>query len=158
VRLGLDRPFFVRWGDWMIGAFQGEFGDSCILRARHHQPAGRQVPDIAGDLPRFAGAGLSDRVPVGIIAAATRNPVLNNSLRFLSYLGLAMPNFLLALMIMLFSTVWFGDTLTGCSPTSSATRPGAGTRWRRLPVARLAADLHPRLVGDGLRASRPCAR
>jgi peptide/nickel transport system permease protein len=31
--------------------------------------------------------------------------VLNNSLRFVSYLGLAMPNFLLALMIMLFSTV-----------------------------------------------------
>jgi peptide/nickel transport system permease protein len=52
-------------------------------------------------------------LPVGIIAAATRNPVLNNSLRFFSYLGLAMPNFLLALMIMLFSTVMFGDSLTG---------------------------------------------
>ena len=31
----------------------------------------------------------------------------------MSYLGLAMPNFLLALMIMLFSTVVFGDSLTG---------------------------------------------
>jgi peptide/nickel transport system permease protein len=30
-----------------------------------------------------------------------------------SYLGLALPNFLLALMIMLFSTVMFGDSLTG---------------------------------------------
>ena len=52
-------------------------------------------------------------IPVGIISATSKSPVVNNSLRFVSYLGLAMPNFLLALMIMLFSTVVFGDSLTG---------------------------------------------
>ncbi len=52
-------------------------------------------------------------VPVGIFAATAKNPVTNNLLRFTSYLGLAMPNFLLALMIMLASTVLFGDSLTG---------------------------------------------
>ena len=51
-------------------------------------------------------------IPVGIIAATSRNPYLNNGLRLISYLGLALPNFLLALMIMLFSTVMFGDSLT----------------------------------------------
>jgi peptide/nickel transport system permease protein len=50
---------------------------------------------------------------VGIIAATSRNPYLNNGLRLVSYLGLALPNFLLALMIMLFSTVVFGNSLTG---------------------------------------------
>ena len=50
---------------------------------------------------------------MGIISATANNPFANNSLRFVSYLGLAMPNFLLALMIMLFSTVVFGDSLTG---------------------------------------------
>jgi peptide/nickel transport system permease protein len=52
-------------------------------------------------------------IPVGILAATAKNPVTNNALRFVSYLGLAMPNFLLALMIMLASTVLFGDSLTG---------------------------------------------
>ena len=52
-------------------------------------------------------------IPVGIIAATSKNPFLNNSLRLVSYLGLALPNFLLALMIMLFSTMVFGDSLTG---------------------------------------------
>ena len=52
-------------------------------------------------------------IPVGIIAAASKSKWLNGSLRFVSYFGLAMPNFLLALMIMLFSTMVFGDTLTG---------------------------------------------
>ena len=47
------------------------------------------------------------------MSATSDNAFLNNSLRFVSYLGLAMPNFLLALMIMLISTVVFGDSLTG---------------------------------------------
>ena len=57
--------------------------------------------------------GFAIAIPVGIISAASRSAVLNNSLRIVSYLGLAMPNFLLALMIMLFATVYFGETLTG---------------------------------------------
>ena len=32
VRLGLDKPYLQRWGIWIYNAFQGEFGDSCILR------------------------------------------------------------------------------------------------------------------------------
>ena len=32
-RLGLDKPFLVRWGNWVGNVFfKGEFGDSCILR------------------------------------------------------------------------------------------------------------------------------
>ncbi|MDE0715665.1 MAG: ABC transporter permease, partial [Gammaproteobacteria bacterium] len=52
-------------------------------------------------------------IPVGIYSASTPSPVNNNLLRFHSYLGLAQPNFLLALIIMLISTVLFGDSLTG---------------------------------------------
>jgi peptide/nickel transport system permease protein len=52
-------------------------------------------------------------IPVGIYAASSKSPVMNNVLRLTSYLGLALPNFLLALIIMLISTVVFGDSLTG---------------------------------------------
>ena len=52
-------------------------------------------------------------VPVGIISASSASATTNNILRFVSYLGLALPNFLLALIIMLISTVLFGDSLTG---------------------------------------------
>ena len=52
-------------------------------------------------------------IPVGIYSASTKNKFANNALRFISYLGLALPNFLLALIIMLTSTVLFGDSLTG---------------------------------------------
>ncbi len=113
-RLGLDRPFVVRWGSWVGNVmFKGEFGDSCILRLNINQLLGDKfLISLAICLTSLLLAYLI-AVPVGIIAAASKNPWLNSSLRFVSYLGLAMPNFLLALMIMLFSTVVFGDSLTG---------------------------------------------
>ena len=112
-RLGLDQPFLARWGSWIINAFQGEFGDSCILRVNIAQLLGDKfMLSLTIGLASLALA-YAIAIPVGIISAATNNPWLNNGLRLFSYLGLAMPNFLLALMIMLVSTVWFGETLTG---------------------------------------------
>ena len=113
IRLGLDRPFLERWGKWIVGAFQGEFGDSCILRVNIAQLLGDKFWISLGLCLASLALAYSIALPVGIIAAASDNAFLNNSLRLFSYLGLAMPNFLLALMIMLFSTVYFGDTLTG---------------------------------------------
>ena len=43
-RLGLDRPFLVRWGSWIGNVvFRGEFGDSCILRVNINQLLGEAV-------------------------------------------------------------------------------------------------------------------
>jgi peptide/nickel transport system permease protein len=113
VRLGLDRPFLQRWSSWMFSAFQGEFGDSCILRLSINQLLGQKIWLSIGICLGSLFLAYAIAIPVGIIAATSRNPYLNNSLRLVSYLGLALPNFLLALMIMLFSTVYFGDSLTG---------------------------------------------
>ncbi len=113
VRLGLDKPYIQRWGTWIINAFQGEFGDSCILRLNISQLLGQKIWLSVGICLASLLVAYMIAVPVGIIAATSRNPYLNNGLRLVSYLGLALPNFLLALMIMLFSTVMFGDSLTG---------------------------------------------
>ena len=113
VRLGLDRPFITRWSTWVLGAFQGDFGDSCILRVNIADLLGTKFWISLAIAMSSLLLAYSIAVPVGIIAASSRNAVLNNSLRIFSYLGLAMPNFLLALMIMLVATVYFGETLTG---------------------------------------------
>ncbi|MEM9475617.1 MAG: ABC transporter permease [Pseudomonadota bacterium] len=113
-RLGLDRPFLVRWSSWVGNVvFKGEFGDSCILRVNINQLLGDKfLVSLAICLTSLLLAYLI-AIPVGIISASSRSAWLNGTLRFVSYLGLAMPNFLLALMIMLASTVLFGDSLTG---------------------------------------------
>lgn len=112
-RLGLDKPFAQRWALWIVNAFQGEFGDSCILRVNIAQLLGTKFWLSLAICLASLTLAYAVAIPVGMISAATNNPTLNNSLRLFSYLGLAMPNFLLALIIMLFSTIWFGDTLTG---------------------------------------------
>jgi len=113
VRLGLDKPYLQRWTSWIFNAFQGEFGESCILRLNISQLLGQKIWLSIGICLSSLLVAYAIAIPVGIIAATSKNPVLNNSLRLVSYLGLALPNFLLALMIMLFSTMVFGDSLTG---------------------------------------------
>jgi peptide/nickel transport system permease protein len=112
-RLGLDQPFLQRWSLWIVNAFQGEFGDSCILRVNIAQLLGDKFWLSLSICLSALALAYAIAVPVGIIAAASNNAFLNNSLRIVSYLGLALPNFLLALMIMLFATVYFNETLTG---------------------------------------------
>ena len=113
VRLGLDKPYLVRWGTWIVNAFQGEYGDSCILRLNISRLLGQKFWLSLGICLASLLLAYLIAIPVGIISATSKSPLMNNGLRLVSYLGLAMPNFLLALMIMLFSTIYFGDTLTG---------------------------------------------
>ncbi|MCY4350390.1 MAG: ABC transporter permease [Thiotrichales bacterium] len=113
-RLGLDRPFLVRWGSWIGNVFvRGDFGESCILRVRINELLGTKIWISLGICFVALLFAYLIAIPVGIVSATANNPLANNALRFVSYLGLAMPNFLLALMIMLFSTMVFGDSLTG---------------------------------------------
>ncbi len=113
-RLGLDRPFLVRWTSWVGNVvFRGEFGDSCILRLNINELLGDKFLISLGICLTALLLAYLIAIPVGIISASSNSAALNGSLRFISYLGLAMPNFLLALIIMLISTVLFGDSLTG---------------------------------------------
>lgn len=114
VRLGLDRPFLTRWGSWVYDVVvHGEFGDSCILRLNINQLLADKFWVSLGICMAALLLSYAIAVPIGILSASSNSAVANNSLRFVSYLGLALPNFLLALIIMLISTVFFGDSLTG---------------------------------------------
>ena len=111
--LGLDKPFMVRWLTWIWNAFQGDFGESCILRMNISQLLSDKFLISLGISLAALVLAYAIALPVGIISATSKNPILNNTLRLVSYLGLALPNFLLALMIMLFSTMVYGNSLTG---------------------------------------------
>ncbi len=110
-RLGLDRPFIERWGGWMGNVFfRGDFGESCILRVRINDLLKDKFWISLGLCLSALFVAYLIAVPVGVYAASTNNAFFNNSLRFVSYLGLAIPNFLLALLVLLIWS-WLFDTL-----------------------------------------------
>lgn len=114
IRMGLDKPYVVRWLKWVSDVFlRGDFGTSCILRVRVNDLLGTKFWISLGICMTSLLFAYLIAIPAGIYSATANKPIINNIVRFISYLGLAMPNFLLALMIMLASTILFGDSLTG---------------------------------------------
>ncbi len=113
-RLGLDRPYLIRAFSWMGNVFfKGEFGDSCILRLNINYLLSDKVWISLGISLAALFFSYLVAIPIGIYSAVSRNPIANNLVRFTSYLGLALPSFLLALMIMLTTTVLFGESMSG---------------------------------------------
>ncbi|MEE2775083.1 MAG: ABC transporter permease [Pseudomonadota bacterium] len=113
-RLGLDRPFAIRFGEWVYNVVvKGDFGDSCILRMNINELIGDRFLISLGIASAALVVSYIIAIPVGIISATTEYKSLDLFLKLISYLGLALPSFLVALCIMLFSTIFFGDTMTG---------------------------------------------
>ena len=108
-RLGLDVPVYVQYGRWIGGIFlHGTLGESLL--------GGYSVEDrIIGRLPVTIELGLLAIVigllialPVGIYSAIRQDTAADYLGRSIATIGLAMPNFWLGLMVMLFPAIWWG--------------------------------------------------
>lgn len=92
-QLGLNRPFFVRYFEWLGGVFVGDFGTSAITG----RPVGAIIfarLEISGWLVAFATIGsILIALPVGTYAALRRRHPDGVVVSGLSQIGLAVPSF-----------------------------------------------------------------
>ena len=110
---GLDRPFHEQYFLWVVAMLQGDMGYSFEY--------GLPVNDIVGDrllltiIVSFATIVFVWAVsfPIGIYSATHQYSLTDYSLTFLGFLGLATPNFLLALVLLYFANVAFGTSIGG---------------------------------------------
>lgn len=109
-QLGLDEPLPWRYLGWVWGMVQGDFGISYTYRV----PVSELVTErIAISLPLTLYAlALSTLIafPAGIIAAARRNSAADLSVMGATQLGVAIPNFWFAMMLVLVFAInlrWF---------------------------------------------------
>ncbi len=110
---GLDRPFPVQYLQWVAGLVQGDLGYSF----EYEQP----VADVVGDrlwlsfIVSVATVLFTWIVafPIGVYSATHQYSWADNTLTFIGFLGLATPNFLLALVMVYFANVWFGTEIGG---------------------------------------------
>jgi peptide/nickel transport system permease protein len=116
---GLDRPFYEQYLAWIGGLLTGDLGRSI----RTSRPI---LPDIVARLPvtleltamaMLLSLGLA--LPLGVLSAVRRHTRLDSAVRVLGLVGLSIPNFWLAsMMILVVST-----QARGVLPTSGFTPP-----------------------------------
>src|SRR5579859_6765616 len=119
---GLDKPFLEQYAVW-VGFWPGPNGFSGLLEGDlgwsfEHDMA---VKDVVGDrlllsfILNFSVILFTWAVafPIGVYAATHQYSWGDHGLTFLGYIGLATPNFLLALVLMYFANVEFGLSIGG---------------------------------------------
>jgi peptide/nickel transport system permease protein len=110
-KMGLNQPFFVRYGNWLAGVLQGDFG----LSYADDMPV---LPKLIKGM-RYTlilatsslALALAVSIPLGIITAVRSNSLLDHVVRMLTFAGNAMPNFLISVLLMYFFELFFKDLL-----------------------------------------------
>jgi peptide/nickel transport system permease protein len=110
---GLDRPLHIQYLSWIAGFVRGDFGYSVDWKS--------PVADLIGG--RLALTVLLSllsliimwviAIPIGIYSATHQYSLSDNLLSFFSFLGLSVPEFLLALIYMAVGIFAFGVSVTG---------------------------------------------
>lgn len=138
VQYGLNQPIYIQYGKWIGLLLQGDFGVSMQWQ--------RPVSEVIGDrlamtmvVSLFALLltwGLA--LPIGIYSAVRQYSVLDYLFTFIGFIGLAMPSFLIALLVLYFGFKLFGANIGGLYSSEYALEPWSwgkvGDLLMHLPV------------------------
>ncbi len=101
-QMGLNRPFLVQYADWLFKALRLDLGESY----RDGFPVIDKLVRCAGKTVILAASSLLFAllisVPLGILSAIRQDSVLDHVIRFLTFVGNSLPNFLLSILLMYF--------------------------------------------------------
>lgn len=112
-RYGLDQPFLVQYWSWISNAVRGDFG----LSFEWQQPVSTLIWERMSLSVTLALATLlftwALALPIGIYSAVRKYSIGDYIVTTIGFLGLATPNFLLALVLMYVAVVHFGADVSG---------------------------------------------
>ena len=110
-KFGLDRPWYVQYGDWLWGVLHGSLGE------RLTPPHDDVAQDILEVLPNTLELGLITiilsaviGISVGVLSAVRRNSTLDYAFRGITIAGLSIPNFWLMILVIYLPALWWGWT------------------------------------------------
>lgn len=110
---GLDKPMWEQYVFWVFGMLQGDFGYSFEYRLPVSEVVGDRLwltflVSITTILFTWAMS-----FPIGVYSATHQYSWGDYGLTFIGFLGLATPNFLLALVLLYVSNTYFGTSFGG---------------------------------------------
>jgi peptide/nickel transport system permease protein len=112
-QFGLDKPFLLRFADWTANLFRGDFGISLATGMPVRDIIGSKLgATVAVSLCAFVlswGIGIA----LGVYSATHQYSRSDNFLTTISFIGLGLPDFLIALAFLVFAWRLNGEVLTG---------------------------------------------
>ena len=106
--LGLDRPFMVRYWNWLTDFARGDFGESF----KQYRPVSEILSQNIPPTVELAIAGMTVAIVAGlfsgILAGVTGSKWLDNSLMVFALIGISTPSFWLGILLMMCFSLWLG--------------------------------------------------
>jgi peptide/nickel transport system permease protein len=138
IQYGLDQPIYVQYYKWMVMIVQGNFGMSMEWR--------RPVAEVIGDrlwltmVVSFAALLLTWvlALPIGIYSAVRQYSLADYAFTFIGFIGLAVPNFLLALVLLYLGFALFDAHIGGLFSVEYQDAPWSAAKFwdmvKHLPI------------------------
>jgi peptide/nickel transport system permease protein len=107
-KLGLNRPIYVQYFEWLSRVARGDLGESLWTRRPVLEEIGRRLPvtlEIAAFAVFFA---LVISLPIGIISATRQDTMWDYVFRSGAIFGLSVPGFWLATLVIVLPAIWWG--------------------------------------------------
>ena len=152
--LGLDKPAWIRYLDWIAAVLQGDLGNSFSGRASSGSDASRSVWELLA--PRLSNtlflAGFTAMIAVplslflGITAALKRNSVYDRTVNAVTLTTISFPEFFLAYLLIV--------VLAGIFPTLSNVTPDMSLGDRILKIALPSLTMTLVIVAHMMRMTR----
>ena len=113
-KLGLNRPIYVQYFEWLGRAVTGDLGESLWTRRPVLEEIGQRLP-ITLELALLSlVVAIAIAIPVGVVSAARQDTVQDYTMRSAAILGLSVPGFWIATLVIVLPAIWWGwRPLTG---------------------------------------------
>ena len=127
---GLDRPLYEQYLHWLWGMLHGDFGYSFEYELPVSEVVGDRmmltvIISIVTILFTWAIA-----FPIGVYSATHQYSWGDYGLSFIGFLGLATPNFLLALVMLYLANVYFGTSIGGLMDPEYIDQPWSWDKFK----------------------------
>jgi peptide/nickel transport system permease protein len=105
--LGLERPFLAQYRTWISGVVQGDLGRSLVTRRPVTQELLKRISLTSHLAVMSVIVALLIALPVGVLSAVKQDTMSDYLGRLLAILGLSLPDFWLATVVITFLAIWF---------------------------------------------------
>ena len=99
--LGLDQPWHVQYGRWLLGAARFDFGKSYWTKQPVIEELKRRYPLTANLAVMSLLLSVCLAIPIGVISAVRQDTAVDYAARLFVIAGLSVPNFWLAILLIL---------------------------------------------------------